>query len=170
VVLTIHWRGGRHSVVRVGKPETGEHGRRTSAQAVAVVQRMAGKWSDQDIAATLNRMGIPTGHGNTWNAVRIAAMRSHRGIRAYDPAREDATTVTMSQAASHLGVTNHVIRHLIKSGLLPASPVVPRAPYQIPKAALDAADVLAAVAACKAGSNFPCRASSLDQNPLFPDT
>ncbi len=31
VVLTIHWRGGQHSQVRVVKPRTGEHGCRTYA-------------------------------------------------------------------------------------------------------------------------------------------
>ena len=32
VVLTIHWRGGQHSQLRVRKPKTGEHGCRTSTQ------------------------------------------------------------------------------------------------------------------------------------------
>ena len=31
VILTIHWRGGQHSQLRVRKPKTGEHGCRTSA-------------------------------------------------------------------------------------------------------------------------------------------
>ncbi|HEY4043395.1 MAG TPA: DNA-binding protein, partial [Rhodopila sp.] len=29
VVLTIHWRGGQHSQLRVRKPKSGEHGCRT---------------------------------------------------------------------------------------------------------------------------------------------
>jgi DNA invertase Pin-like site-specific DNA recombinase len=61
VVLTIHWRGGQHSQVRVTKPRTGEHGCRTPDEALAVMRSMAGKWSDEHIAATLNRMGLPTG-------------------------------------------------------------------------------------------------------------
>ena len=61
VVLTIHWRGGQHSQVKVTKPRTGEHGCRTPDEALAVMRSMAGKWSDEHIAATLNRMGLPTG-------------------------------------------------------------------------------------------------------------
>jgi len=57
VVLTIHWRGGQHSQVRVTKPRSGEHGCRTPEEALAVMRSMAGRWSDEHIAASLNRMG-----------------------------------------------------------------------------------------------------------------
>ena len=40
VVLTIHWRGGLHSQLRVRKPNSGEHGRRTPDEAFAV----GGRW------------------------------------------------------------------------------------------------------------------------------
>ncbi len=61
IVLVIHWKGGQHSELRVKKPKTGEHGCCTPEQALAVMRTMAGRWSDQDIAASLNRMGMPTG-------------------------------------------------------------------------------------------------------------
>ena len=37
VVLTIHWRGGQHSQLRVRKPKSGEHGCRTPEEALAEV-------------------------------------------------------------------------------------------------------------------------------------
>lgn len=37
----------------------------------------------------------------------------------------------MTEAAATLGVTNHRIRHLIKTNVLSAEQVVPGAPYQI---------------------------------------
>ena len=58
VVLTIHWRGGQHSQLRVRKPKSGEHGCRTPDETLAVIRSMAGRWSDEEIAATLNRMGM----------------------------------------------------------------------------------------------------------------
>ncbi|MDH3665059.1 MAG: recombinase family protein, partial [Alphaproteobacteria bacterium] len=70
VVLTIHWHGGQHSQLRVKKPKTGEHSCRTSDEALAVMRSMAGRWPDDQIAASLNRMGIRTGQGQTWNAKR----------------------------------------------------------------------------------------------------
>lgn len=65
IVLVIHWKGGQHSELRVKKPKTGEHGCTTPEQALAVMRSMAGRWSDEHIAASLNRMGLPTGQGKT---------------------------------------------------------------------------------------------------------
>ena len=65
VVLTIHWRGGQHSQLRVRKPRAGEHSCRTPEEALAVMRSMAGRWSDEDIAASLNRMGMRTGQGKS---------------------------------------------------------------------------------------------------------
>jgi len=41
IVLKIHWRGGQHSELRVPKPKSGEHGCRTTDEAVAVIDTMA---------------------------------------------------------------------------------------------------------------------------------
>src|SRR5258708_23635082 len=45
VVLTIHWRGGHHSQLRVRKPRAGEHGCRTPDEALAVPRSMAPRWA-----------------------------------------------------------------------------------------------------------------------------
>ena len=104
LVLTIHWRGGQHSQVRVVKPCTGEHGCRTPDEALAVMRSMASKWSDQRIAATLNRMGLPTGQGKTWTATRVSSLRMVNDIRAYRSAHKVGERLTMSEAATKLGV------------------------------------------------------------------
>jgi hypothetical protein len=66
VVLLVHWRGGQHSELRVRKPATGEHTKRAPEEAEKIIREMATRWSDEDIAATLNRMALPTGQGLTW--------------------------------------------------------------------------------------------------------
>ncbi|EQD33495.1 recombinase, partial [mine drainage metagenome] len=106
IVLTLHWRGGQHSELRVRKPRAGEHDCRTSEEALAVIRSMATRWSDEDIAATLNRMGLPTGQGKTWTAHRVSSLRRVRGIRAYKSAEKDGEWLTMSEAAAKLGVSN----------------------------------------------------------------
>jgi excisionase family DNA binding protein len=166
VVLTIHWRGGRHSELRVRKPRSGEHGCATSEDALAVMRRMAGRWSDEHIAASLNRMGMPTGHGKTWTALRVSAVRHVRGIHAYRSAEKDSKWLTMTEAARSLGVTNHRIRHLIKTGVLPAEQVVPGAPYQIRAADLASMPVQSAVTR----KGRPCRADDAGTLPMFTDT
>lgn len=146
ILLTIHWRGGQHSELRVRKPRTGEHGCATAEDALAVMRSMAGRWSDEHIAASLNRMGLPTGQGKTWTAHRVASVRRVRGIHAYRSAEKDGEWLTMPEAAKALGTTNHSIRRLIKAGVLSAVQVVPGAPYQIRAADLALEPVKAAVA------------------------
>ncbi len=165
IVLTIHWRGGQHSELRVPKPKSGEHGCRTTDDAIAVIETMATQWSDEDIAATLNRMGLPTGQGKTWTANRVSSLRRVRGINAYRSAEKNGEWLTMSEAAAKLGVSNHQIRRLIKEGILAADQVVPDAPYQI-----RANDLLdERVTTGIARKNRPCRPNSENQTSMFSD-
>jgi excisionase family DNA binding protein len=166
VILTIHWRGGQHSQLRVRKPKSGEHGCRTSEEALAVIRSMARRWSDEDIATSLNRMGMPTGQGKTWTAHRVSSLRRVRGIHAYRSAEKNGEWLTMMEAAKLLGVTNHAIRRLIKDGILPADQVVPGAPYQIREADLQSERVKERLARY----GRPCRLDSDKQPSMFTDT
>jgi excisionase family DNA binding protein len=166
VVLTIHWRGGQHSELRVRKPRTGEHGCATTDDALAVMRSMAGRWSDEHIAASLNRMGLPTGQGKTWTAHRVSSVRRVRGIHAYRSAEKDGEWLTLTEAAAALRTTSHTMRRLIKSGVLPAVQVVPGAPYQI------RADDLASesVKSAMARKGRPRRVTDDNTIPMFTDT
>ncbi len=166
VVLTIHWRGGQHSELRVRKPKTGEHGCATTEDALAVMRSMAGRWSDDHIAASLNRMGLPTGQGKTWTGHRVSSVRRVRGIHAYQSAEKDGAWLTMTEAAKALGTTNHTIRRLIKAGILSAVQVVPRAPYQIRADDLTSDPVKSAIAR----KGRPCRSADANTLPMFTNT
>jgi excisionase family DNA binding protein len=166
VILTIHWRGGQHSQLRVRKPKSGEHGCRTPEEALAVMRSMATRWSDEDIAASLNRMGMPTGQGKTWTAHRVSSLRRVHGIHAYRSAEKNGEWLTMTEAATQLGVTNHRIRRLIKERVLAAEQVVPGAPYQIRACDLEDERVIAAIGR----TARPCRVNPESQLPMFPDT
>src|ERR1700722_6011796 len=166
VVLTIHWRGGQHSELRVRKPRTGEHGCATTEDALAVMRSMAGRWSDEHIAASLNRMGLPTGQGKTWTAHRVSSVRRVRGIHAYKSAEKDGEWLTQTEAAAALRTTSHTIRRLIKSGALAAEQVVRGAPHQIRAADLETDRVKTALAR----KGRPCRTSGEDMLPMFTDT
>jgi hypothetical protein len=166
VVLVIHWRGGQHSELRVRKPRTGEHGCGTPDEALAVMRSMAARWSDEDIAASLNRMGMRTGQGKSWTAKRVSSLRRVHGIHAYRSAEKDGVWLTMLEAAKTLGVTSHVIRKLIKNDILPAEQVVAGAPWQIRTAALNHPRVIEALAAQRS----PRRADRPNELPIFPDT
>jgi excisionase family DNA binding protein len=140
--------------LRVRKPKSGEHGCRTPEEALAVMRSMATRSSDEDIAASLNRMGMPTGQGKTWMAHRVSSLRRVHGIHAYRSAEKNGEWLTMSEAATTLGVSRHRIRRLIKDGTLAAEQVVPGAPYQIRASDLRHERVTAAIAQ----TADPCRA------------
>jgi excisionase family DNA binding protein len=166
VVLTIHWRGGQHSELRVRKPRTGEHGCATTDDALAVIRSMAGRWSDEHIAASLNRMGLPTGQGKTWTAKRVSSVRRVRDIHAYRSAEKDGEWLTLTEAAKHLRVSPHMIRRLIQTGVLPAEQVMRGAPHQIRAADLETDQVKTAIAR----KGRPCRAPDENTLPMFTDT
>lgn len=166
IVLVIHWKGGQHSELRVKKPKTGEHGCHTSDEAIAVMRSMAGRWSDQDIAASLNRMAIPTGQGKTWTAHRVGSLRRVRGIHGYRSAEKDGEWLTMRDAAAKLGVSHHQVRKLIKAGVLKSEQIIPDAPHQIRAADLDSEQVIAALKR----KGRPCRVSPENQISMFSDT
>jgi hypothetical protein len=166
IVLIIHWKGGQHSELRLHKPRTGEHECSTSDETLAVIRSMASRWSDQDIAATLNRMGLPTGQGKTWTAHRVSSIRRVRGIHAYRSAEKDGTWLTLREAAQRCGVTSHRIRKLIKAGVVRAEQVVPGAPFQILATDLAAPSVVQAIGR----KGCPCHFAAENQIPMFPDT
>lgn len=166
IVLVIHWKGGQHSELRVRKPKSGEHGRHTPEQALAVVRSMAGRWSDEEIAASLNRMGLPTGQGNTWTAYRVSSLRKAHGIHGYRTAEKNGEWLTLSEAATHLGVSHHQVRKLIKAGILTTEQVMPDAPHQIRASNLQQKTVAAALKR----KGRPCRVNPENQVSMFSDT
>jgi excisionase family DNA binding protein len=166
VVLVIHWKGGQHSELRVKKPRSGEHGCSTSEEALAVMRSMAGRWSDEHIAASLNRLGMRTGQGKSWTARRVGALRTVHGISAYRSAVKDGAWLTLSEAAKMLSVTHHAIRRLIRDGVIAAEQVVPGAPYQIRASDLHDARVAAALER----RSRPYRPEQTKQIPMFSDT
>lgn len=167
VVLVIHWRGGQHSEVRARKPKPGEHRKRTSDEADAVIREMAGTWSDAQMATALNRLGIRTGQGQTWTAKRVDHYRRTAGIRAYAPAVDREQWMTMRDAARYAGISHHFVRTLIHRGVLPAKQVVPDAPWQIRRADLDSDAVRIAIAR-RHSTGRPREAHRDTRTPIFP--
>lgn len=164
VVIVIHWSGGQHSEVRVKKPKTGEHQKRASSEAKELIREMATRWSDEHIAATLNRMGLKTGQGLNWNQTRVGAYRRKHGMVGYASRTKDGRCLTMYEAAKIAGVSNHFIRKLIQQGVLPARQLMKDAPWQILASDLDLPAVKTAIAARRSVPKSPCRDSSSQLN------
>jgi DNA invertase Pin-like site-specific DNA recombinase len=168
IVLMIHWAGGRHSELRVKKNLTGHHSRCTSLEAIEVIRRMAGRFPDEQIAATLNRLGLKTGSGNTWAELRVRTARSYQELPSYDPTLRH-NLLTLEEASEMLGVSHKIVRRLIDSNIIPASQVVQWAPWEIPAEAIKSERVLQAVAAVKRGIRVKQEAEE-PELPMFAET
>jgi len=145
IVMLLHWAGGRHSEVRIKKSSVGQHRYSTKLEAVEVVRRMAGQFTDEQIASTLNRLGMRTGAGNTWNEGRVHSLRHYHQLPAYDASRSPARILTLDQAAARLGVSPCVVRRLIEARTITATQVVRSAPWQIAAETLESEAVLMAI-------------------------
>jgi len=148
VVLVIHWVGGRHSELRVPKLKTGQHSGCTKTEAVDIVRQMATSYPDEEIALTLNRLRLRTGAGNTWSETRVRSLRSHLKLPAYRGEQPDGR-LNMLQAAERLGVSATVVRRLIAGKILPATQILPGAPWEIDSKAVASPEVIQAAAALK---------------------
>jgi len=166
IVLRVHWKGGQHTELRTRKPRSGEHRRRASDEADAVIRSMAPGWPDEHIAASLNRMGLRTGQDRSWTARQVTSYRQTHHILGYRSGKEEREWMTLSEAARELGVSHHQVRRLIREGILPAEQVVRGAPHRIQPSDLRNKRVRDALAA----RGRPCRTTAESQSSLFPDT
>ena len=73
----------------------------------------------------------------------------------------------MGQAADRLGISTTAVRRMIARKLIPATQVVPCAPWEIGPETLELPAVRAAVEAIKRGQHVPCdQASAADDDSL----
>jgi DNA invertase Pin-like site-specific DNA recombinase len=136
VVLTVHWTGGRHTELRVARSNSGRYPDNRHPNAVEVVRKLGGKWSDRQLAVTMNRMRCTSDNGKAWTAVRVRELRERLNIAAHEPDTSGAEMISADQAAHRLKIWIGSVYQLIRKGILPASQLMPSAPWQIPAAAL----------------------------------
>jgi DNA invertase Pin-like site-specific DNA recombinase len=167
VVLLIHWAGGRHSELRVKKNGLGKHQRCTRVEAVEVVRQMSGKYADEEIAATLNRLGLRTGAGNTWSPQRVYALRHYHELPNNKVSHSHTGIVTLQEAAHRLGVSTTSVRRMIELKVIPAVQAVECAPWEIPEDALQTEAVQKAASNTKNRIRLPRTRNGEGQSLLF---
>lgn len=170
VVLLIHWAGGHHSEVRVKRGEGGKHRYCTNLEAIEVIRKMAGKFSDEQIAVTLNRLRLRTGLDNTWNEMRVYSVRHRLQLPVFDPDQNHSNEVTLEQAARRLNLSPPSVRKMIEEKILPGFQVVECAPWQIPVEALDTEAVRQAAANLRNRVRVPRSENCAEQQSIFSES
>jgi hypothetical protein len=101
------------------------------------MRKLGGHWPDRQLAVTMNRMRCQSSDGRAWTAVRVRELRERLGIAAFDANASKDVIITADEAARRLKVWTGSIHALIREGVLPATQLMPSAPWQIPAAALN---------------------------------
>jgi hypothetical protein len=169
IVLLIHWAGGRHSELRIRKNGLGKHQHCTSEDAIEIVRQMSGKFSDEQIAATLNRLGLRTGAGNAWSTQRVYGLRHYHELPNNNVSHADTGVVTLEEAAHRLGISSSSVHRLIEQKLIPATQVVPCAPWEISASAIETEAVQQAARKIRNRVHVPRAQNRQEQGPLFSD-
>jgi DNA invertase Pin-like site-specific DNA recombinase len=144
-VLLIHWKGGRHTEVRVPRVKTGRYPVDRVPNAIDAIQKLAGRWPDREVAVSLNRMRCKTGDGESWTTVRVREMRERLGLPEYDATEARDKMISLMKAAERLGICVGSAKSLVLRGVLPATQIVPGSPWLVPIEALTSEAVRAEV-------------------------
>lgn len=73
----------------------------------------------------------------TWTTVRVRELRERLGIAPFNPDNATPETISVDETARRLKICVGSVLRLIRSGVLPATQLMPSAPWQAPAEALD---------------------------------
>jgi DNA invertase Pin-like site-specific DNA recombinase len=138
VRFIVHWQGGDHTELRLKKTPIGRHRYATSADTIELIASLARLQPDERIAATINRLGHRTAHGQTWTAARVCSIRKGHGVAAYrEGERQERGELTIDEAAAALKVTPTTVLRLIRQKDLLARQACRNAPWTIRQSDLE---------------------------------
>lgn len=137
--VLVHWQGGQHTELNLGKRKTGEHRWKTTESTATLIAQLARLMPDSQIAAQLNRMGIRSAKGHSWTRSRVGSFRKTNAIANYTPGERQARgELTLDEAAKKLGVSYSTAQRMIKQRQLPARQVCSGSPWIIHSEHVDA--------------------------------
>jgi hypothetical protein len=145
--MVLHWHGGDHTPMVVGKNRTGHHRFVTAAATTELIRALARLLPDPSIAALLNRLGKRTAKDHTWTAARVRVFRNDHRIPVYQEGeRAERGEVNLEEAAVALQVSRMTVLRLIQRQILSARQPCAGAPWSIRRADLECPAVQQAVA------------------------
>ena len=136
----IHWKGGVHTEITMPRPLAAV-AQKTSLESLEIIRKMAVRYGDDQIAAVLNLSGHKTRKGTRWNRTNVESVRRTYSIAGHRQTIVDPEVLSLNGAAQYCRVSSKSIEKLVTHGLLKMQQVVPRAPWEIRRADLDAEPV-----------------------------
>jgi DNA invertase Pin-like site-specific DNA recombinase len=171
LILTLHWKGGAHTELRLPRRRRGQCGAQTSHELIEAVAVLARICSDDLIAGVLNRNGHLTGRGNRWTRERVAALRSHHRIPCYRPDEQHPHPwMNLTDAATLLDVSPRTLRLAIDRGDISADHPFADGPWVISRDVLQGESARALKRRIGLGSRRPAVLDSEQHEGLFSNT
>jgi DNA invertase Pin-like site-specific DNA recombinase len=171
LILTLHWKGGAHTELRLPRRRRGQCSTQTSRELIEAVAILARICSDNLIAGVLNRNGHLTGRGNRWTRERVTALRSHHRIPCYKPDEPQRQSwMTLTDAAALLDVSPRTLRLAIDRGDICADHPFADGPWVISRDVLQGEAAQALKRRIAAGSRRPAVLQSAEHDSLFSTT
>ena len=171
IILTLHWKGGVHTELRLPRRRRGQNSSQTSPEAVDAVRVLARICSDELIAGALNRAGLQTGRGNRWTKERVTALRSYHEIPCYSVERRKTEGwMTLTEAAISLGVSGRTLRLAVERREIEAEHPLADGPWVFNQRALETDAAARLVERVRRNNRDPVIPSSLQNGLEFPTT
>jgi hypothetical protein len=139
LILTLHWKGGVHTELRLPRRRRGQCSTQTSRELIDAITVLARIASDDMIASVLNRNGHLTGRGNRWTRERVTALRSHHRIPCHKPA-EPQPWINLTDAAALLDISPRTLRLAIDRGEILADHPFADGPWVISRNIVESED------------------------------
>jgi len=156
--LVVHWQGGDHTQIEFPKIRSGRHRYVTDEGLVELVRMLARIEPDARIASILNRNQRRTAHEQTWTAKRVCSLRNNHAIPVYrEGERQARSEMSVSEAATVLGVTPTTVLRLIRVKQLPATQACVGAPWILRREEVER---------CGAGRNQPSPPPTVNSEQL----
>jgi DNA invertase Pin-like site-specific DNA recombinase len=132
LVAKVHWKGGDVTAIEVRKPRVGEGRCVTDPDLLDLIRRLAGEFSDDQIARILLRKHLRTATRLSFTPRRVTNLRMAHGIPGtMRAALANGHVYTADQAASILGVSPPTVTRWLAAGLLHGSQAMPGAPWRV---------------------------------------
>jgi DNA invertase Pin-like site-specific DNA recombinase len=144
IILVVHWVGGVHTELRVGKRRRGENGVRTAKDLIEAVRLLALVLNDDMIAGVLNKNGFKTGRGNRWNQERVKSVRNNYAIAMHDvDPTQPVRWMALKHAAAYAKLSTAALRRAAQRGDIPSQHPLPLGPWIFDRAVLEQPDTRA---------------------------
>ncbi len=165
IKLIVHWQGGDHTQFTVPRPLPAGQSQKTAEEDCEIIQKMAPRYTDSEIAVVLSKHGRKTGKSYRWTKGGVGIMRRKLTIKPAPPKTDD-DDLNMVQAREYSGVSDSTLLRLIDHKLLPANQVVPFAPYEIKKSDLDSEPVARIIRTLKKTGRLVLEGDPLGQQQI----